>query len=113
MAYFKGFYIPTLEATLNVAWETIKAKWPENSPCMELIRGPGPSGARPPGYDQQMGGEAAEMTELNNDAAAHSSYGDQKHVTMAEESFSYQRSESVLTYHFFLLFHLLVVGMEL
>lgn len=96
MAYFRGFFIPSLSATMNVAWETIKAKWPENSPCMELIRGPG-QGARPPGegYDQQgefrEGADGAEMTELNATEAG-GSYADQRHVTMAEDSFSYQRS---------------------
>lgn len=96
MAYFRGVFIPSFNATINVAWETIKAKWPENSPCMELIRGPGP-GARGPdaaGYDQQgdyrEGADGAEMAELNVEAG--NSYGDQKHVTMAEDSFSYQRS---------------------
>ena len=80
--------MPSLEATLNVAWETVKALWPENSPCMELIRGPNKLGeeyGQPPGE----GGEAAEMTTLNNGNT--STYGEQKHVTMAEESFSYQR----------------------
>lgn len=87
MANLGGFFIPSLSATLNVAWETCKALWPENSPCMELIRGPG-TGA---GFEQQ--GErvdGAEMTTLNNGAGT--SYGEKKHVTMAEDSFSYQRS---------------------
>ena len=95
MAYFKGFYVPSFGATLNVAWETIKAKWPENSPCMELIKGPGPGQSRgPAGFEQHgefhEGADGAEMTTLNNDAG--NSYGEQKHVTMAEDSFSYQRS---------------------
>lgn len=41
MAYFRGVFIPSLSATLNVAWETLKSKWPENSPCMEMIRNAG------------------------------------------------------------------------
>ncbi|XP_058801607.1 vesicular inhibitory amino acid transporter [Phymastichus coffea] len=90
MAQFKGFYIPSFSATVNVAWETVKALWPENSPCMELLRGP--SSGQAGGYDQQFreGVDGAEMTTLNNGAGT--SYTGEKHVTMAEESFSYQRS---------------------
>ena len=79
---------------MNVLWETVKAKWPENSPCMELIRGPGPGGPSASGYDKdefREGADGAEMTMLNNGEQGNS-YGDQKHVTMAEDSFSYQRS---------------------
>lgn len=36
MNTFRSFPIPSLEATLNVVWETIKAYMPDNSPCMEL-----------------------------------------------------------------------------
>lgn len=94
MTHFKGFYIPSMSATFNVAWETIKAKWPENSPCMELIRGPGQGAGRGYGQPGEAEGpvDGAEMTDLNNDAAAGGSYGEQRHVTMAEDSFSYQRS---------------------
>ncbi|RZF33340.1 hypothetical protein LSTR_LSTR007685 [Laodelphax striatellus] len=38
MAQFGRFYIPPWQATLNVAWETIKSAVPENSPCVEMIR---------------------------------------------------------------------------
>ncbi|KAL7292981.1 hypothetical protein TKK_0013431 [Trichogramma kaykai] len=89
MASFRGTFIPSAQATLNVAWETVKALWPENSPCMELIRGPNQNAD---GYGQQTAagsGEAAEMQTLNDGTT--NTYGE-KHVTMAEESFSYQRN---------------------
>lgn len=37
MDSFRRFPIPSFQAMLNVAWETIKAYMPENSPCGELI----------------------------------------------------------------------------
>lgn len=38
MDFFKRLPIPSPQAAANVAWETMKAYWPENSPCMELIK---------------------------------------------------------------------------
>ena len=38
MNAFRSFQIPSLEATLNVFWETVKAYMPDNSPCMELLK---------------------------------------------------------------------------
>lgn len=97
MANFRGFNLPSLGASMSVAWETVKAKWPENSPCMELIRGPGSTG-----YGQQRpaqqaeagfqafgeGGENTEMTTINGEQA----FGGQNNAAMAEDSFSYQRN---------------------
>lgn len=98
MANFRGFYIPSFGATINVAWETLKAKWPENSPCMELIRGGG-GGGMDQGHSQGRHGQAqfksfdegrdnTEMMTMNGDQA----YRDQNNVTIAEDSFSYQRN---------------------
>lgn len=95
MANFRGFNIPSLGATVNVAWETLKAKWPENSPCMELIRGSGMS----QGHHQEQSGQGqfksfdegrdnTEMMTMNGDPA----YRDQTNTAMAEDSFSYQRN---------------------
>ncbi|KAK1130227.1 hypothetical protein K0M31_018366 [Melipona bicolor] len=95
MANFRGFYIPSLGATINVAWETLKAKWPENSPCMELIRGPGPGQRQAPGQSGHAqfksfdeGRDNTEMITMNGDQA----YRDQNNVAIAEDSFSYQRN---------------------
>ncbi|KAK0088666.1 hypothetical protein PV325_011085 [Microctonus aethiopoides] len=93
MANFRGFFIPSFGATVNVMWETLKAKWPENSPCMELIRGPGPGQQRPPpaGSFKAFGedGENTEMTMMNNEEA----FGGQSSgAGIAEDSFSYQRN---------------------
>ena len=88
MAYFRGVFVPSMSATLNVAWETIKAKWPENSPCMEIIRGTGGGGQPrgPPGEFRSFNeGDNTEMTTMNADE----NYGEQG---VAEDSFSYQRS---------------------
>ncbi|XP_076645018.1 vesicular GABA transporter [Halictus rubicundus] len=92
MANFRGFYIPSIGATINVAWETLKSKWPENSPCVELIRGPG---QQAPGQDGQGqfksfedGGDNTEMMTMNGDQV----YRDQNNVAVAEDSFSYQRN---------------------
>lgn len=95
MAHFRGFYIPSFGAAVNVAWETLKAKWPENSPCMELIRGNG-TGQRPvPGQGVQgefksfdEGRDNTEMMTMNGDQG----YRDQNDVAIAEDSFSYQRN---------------------
>lgn len=38
MTYFGRFYIPPISAAVNVAWATIKAVIPEDSPCVELIQ---------------------------------------------------------------------------
>lgn len=91
MAQFRGFSIPSLQATVNVAWETIKAKWPENSPCMELIRGPAPGEGqqRPGSFKTFEGGEHTEMTTMNGQDGE---CRDQNSVAVAEDSFSYQRS---------------------
>lgn len=97
MANFRGFYIPSFGASVNVAWETLKAIWPENSPCMELIRGPGegmgqgqPQGR--PGQGQfksfDEGHDNTEMMTMNGDQA----YRDQNNAGVAEDSFSYQRN---------------------
>lgn len=90
MANFRGFNIPSLQATLGVAWETIKAKMPENSPCMELIRG---TGGAQGGYGQQQPGDNTEMRQMNN---GEDGYNRQNSVNVAEESFSYQRNGQVL-----------------
>lgn len=88
MAYFRGVFVPSMTATLNVAWETIKAKWPENSPCMEIVRGTG-GGSQPRepsgNFRSFNEGENTEMTTMNGEEA----FGEQG---IAEESFSYQRS---------------------
>lgn len=96
MANFRGFYIPSLGATINVAWETLKAKWPENSPCMELLRSGGLGGIGRPqpradhgqfkSFDE--GRDNTEMMTMNGDQA----YRDQNNVAVAEDSFSYQRN---------------------
>jgi len=95
MANFRGFYIPSFGATINVAWETLKAKWPENSPCMELIRGGGMGQGHPQGRTDQTqfksfdeGRDNTEMMTMNGDQA----YRDQNNVAIAEDSFSYQRN---------------------
>lgn len=99
MANFRGFYIPSFGATVNVAWETLKAMWPEKSPCMELIRGGGGvSGGdiaqgQPQGRPGQFksfdeGHDNTEMMTMNGDQA----YRDQNNVGIAEDSFSYQRN---------------------
>lgn len=68
MDSFKRFPIPSLEATLNVAWETIKAYMPENSPCMELLKKR--SGAQEPGEHTRFNeankamGESTEMATM-------------------------------------------------
>lgn len=93
MAYFRGVFIPSLSATLNVAWETLKSKWPENSPCMEMIRnaggvggGGGGGGADTSGNFRSFNeGENTEMTTMKGQEG----YGEQG---IAEDSFSYQRS---------------------
>lgn len=93
MANFRGFYIPSIGATFNVAWETMKAKWPENSPCMELIRGNGTGQQQAPGQSGQFksfeeGRDNTEMMTMNGDQV----YRDQNNVAIAEDSFSYQRN---------------------
>lgn len=94
MTSFRGFYIPSFGATVNVAWETLKAKWPENSPCMELIRGTGMAGQGDPQArtgDFKSFGEGednTEMTTMNGEQA----YREQNNVAIAEDSFSYQRN---------------------
>ena len=98
MANFRGFYIPSFGATVNVAWETLKAIWPENSPCMELIRGSGAGGISQDhsqcrsGQSQfksfNEGHDNTEMMTMNGDQA----YRDQNNVGIAEDSFSYQRN---------------------
>lgn len=103
MANFRGFYIPSFGATVNVAWETLKAIWPENSPCMELIRGGGVGGVGGGGIGQghpqgrpgqgqfksfDEGHDNTEMMTMNGDQA----YRDQNNVGIAEDSFSYQRN---------------------
>lgn len=95
MANFRGFYIPSIGATINVAWETLKAKWPENSPCMELIRGGGMGQEHPQGRSGQgqfksfdEGHDNTEMMTMNGDQA----YRDQNNIAIAEDSFSYQRN---------------------
>lgn len=96
MANFRGFYIPSLGATINVAWETLKAKWPENSPCVELLRSGGMSSmGRPQARNDQgqfksfdEGRDNTEMMTMNGDQA----YRDQNNVAVAEDSFSYQRN---------------------
>lgn len=92
MTQFRGFFIPDLSATMNVAWETVRSLWPENSPCMELIRGRsgGNQFDQEGNYHQAEGVvDGAEMTTMNGDGSVGTS-NDQKRV--AEESFSYQRS---------------------
>ncbi|XP_046473431.1 vesicular inhibitory amino acid transporter [Neodiprion pinetum] len=91
MANFRGFYIPPIGATINVAWETLKAKWPESSPCMELIRGTG--GGQSQGQQKQFeqfneGRDNTEMTAMNGEHP----YAEQSIGGIAEDSFSYQRS---------------------
>lgn len=97
MANFRGFYIPSFGASVNVAWETLKAIWPENSPCMELIRSGGGSMGQDhpqgrPGQGQfksfDEGHDNTEMMTMNGDQA----YRDQNNAGVAEDSFSYQRS---------------------
>jgi len=99
MANFRGFYIPSFGATVNVAWETLKAIWPENSPCMELIRGSGADGGIGQGHPQGQFGQGqfksfdeghdnTEMMTMNGDQT----YRDQNNVGIAEDSFSYQRN---------------------
>lgn len=99
MANIGGYSIPSFGATVNVMWETLKSKWPENSPCMELIRAAGGAGGGGAGGEQQRpvpgqfrsfgeGGDNTEMTEMNGDKA----FGGQTSAGMAEDSFSYQRN---------------------
>jgi len=95
MANFRGFHIPSIGATINVAWETLKAKWPENSPCIELIRGGGMGQGHPQDGTNQTqfksfdeGRDNTEMMTMNGDQA----YRDQNNVAIAEDSFSYQRN---------------------
>ncbi|XP_044575879.1 vesicular inhibitory amino acid transporter [Cotesia glomerata] len=91
MAEFRGYHIPSFGATVNVVWETIKMKLPENSPCMELIRGPEPGQPRPgvgQGFQPYGEGENTEMTEMNGEQA----FGGPQNSGVAEESFSYQRN---------------------
>lgn len=77
MANFRGYYIPSFGATINVLWETLKAKWPENSPCMELISGNGLSQQQAPGQSGQgefksfdEGRDNTEMTTMNGDRSS-------------------------------------------
>lgn len=95
MANVGGYSIPSFSATVNVMWETLKAKWPENTPCMELIRGAGGGinndQQRPvPGQFRSFGeaGDNTEMREMNGEKA----FGGQTSSGMAEDSFSYQRN---------------------
>lgn len=107
MANFRGFYIPSLGATVSVAWETLKSKWPENSPCVELIRGAtgGGGGGGGGGGDGGVvmgqgrtgqgqfksfdeGGDNTEMMTMNGEQV----YRDQNNAAVAEDSFSYQRN---------------------
>ena len=90
MAQFRGFTIPTMQAAVNVAWETIKAKMPENSPCMEFLRTSSFSGPQAGSSDpNRQRFDGAEMTTMNEE----NGYEDPNNHAMAEESFSYQRSE--------------------
>lgn len=80
---------------MNVAWETLKAKWPENSPCVELVRGGGADQRQAAGQSGQAqfksfeeGRDNTEMMTMNGDQA----YRDQNNVPVAEDSFSYQRT---------------------
>lgn len=91
MTQFGGMFIPSLQATFSVAWETIKSKLPEESPCMEQLRTVLSRMNRP----RQ---ETAEMQEMGGHPmperqASTSGYEDPNAVNVAEESFSYQRSE--------------------
>ncbi|XP_067000615.2 vesicular inhibitory amino acid transporter [Anabrus simplex] len=38
MAQFGRFHVPPLRATINVAWETLKATLPDSSPCFDLVK---------------------------------------------------------------------------
>lgn len=95
MANFRGYNLPSLGASISVAWETIKAKWPENSPCMELIRGPGPGYGQPSQAqregDFQAFGENGDNTEMRT-MNGEQNFGPQNNVAVAEDSFSYQRN---------------------
>lgn len=66
MEFFRRFPIPSLEATFNVAWATIKAYMPENSPCMELLRSK--TGPDEPGehtrFNEKPTGESTEMATM-------------------------------------------------
>ncbi|KAF7996251.1 hypothetical protein HCN44_001883 [Aphidius gifuensis] len=101
MANFGGYSIPSFSATVNVMWETLKAKWPENSPCIELIRGAGGGinnneQQRPvPGQFRSFGegGDNTEMREMNGEKA----FGGQTSSGIAEDSFSYQRNGDKVT----------------
>ena len=50
--------MPPIRAAVNVAWETVKAVLPENSPCLELLRSAGAGGS---------GGEGAESARGQNE----------------------------------------------
>lgn len=101
MANFGGYSIPSFSATVNVVWETLKAKWPENSPCMELIRNAGGGGgggggqARPVPGDFKSFGEGGENTEMR-EMTGEQAFGGQSGSGMAEDSFSYQRNGYVI-----------------
>lgn len=67
MTYFGRFYIPPISAAVNVAWETVKALIPEDSPCVELIQKA--TGRHHPPGDAENGGvkrETREPTEHDN-----------------------------------------------
>lgn len=64
MNAFRGFTIPTLEATLNVVWETIKAYMPDNSPCMELLKQKNESAGRGNWFKPGEPGENTEMSTM-------------------------------------------------
>ena len=108
MATFGRFTVPPLRATLNVAWETLKATLPDSSPCFEMVRkatGGGGGGSRPRepgehvrfaqfrGEGHQKLGESTELSTMPGDGGG--GYGGAE-GGIAEDGFierqqSYQR----------------------
>lgn len=109
MTTFGRFTVPPLRATLNVAWETLKATLPDSSPCFEMVRkatGGGGGGSRPRepgehvrfaqfrGEGHQKLGESTELSTMPGDGGG--GYGGAE-GGIAEDGFidrqqSYQRS---------------------
>nr|CAD7395602.1 unnamed protein product [Timema cristinae] len=71
MAQFGRFTVPPLRATLNVAWETLKATMPDSSPCFDLVRKAGRPKEEGAGEHVRFaqfggtGGKMGESTELH------------------------------------------------
>ncbi|KAL0277296.1 UNVERIFIED_CONTAM: hypothetical protein PYX00_004636 [Menopon gallinae] len=91
MDSFRRFPMPSFEAMLNVAWETIKAYMPENSPCGEIIGLR--SGQQEPGERTRFNEKSKAMGE-STEMATMAEQGGYEATGVAEDGFMGQKQLS-------------------